>query len=357
MILTAVYDPCPESDGYTCWITEMPEVTSAGSTLDEARNNLRDALAFMLDYRHDEAYAHVAPGAFIEELDLESIDISCSPSQGEILESEISDEKVFGGILDNALKMMEKGSVMIVDGKPEMVQMSPDALELYEKAMERRADELAEAILENDIWREIPDERVKKKWNTKLNERRIREAPKTLFEDYENYYRKRSTIAARSSQKKAIHGVTLLNRSSQIEMINSVCYAEILQTGKVPKSTTPLSEQLAECERVISEADPSRYEESIRSYQMYIASVISKAVLNADSSFFRGLIKELELGQELAKANPTMKTGEIVLPALALISNLKRDNGWGNMDIIHSVENHWFSTEFHGLTSRIVVGV
>lgn len=40
--------------GYTCWITEMPEVISQGNTLEEARINLIDALKLTLEYKqHD----------------------------------------------------------------------------------------------------------------------------------------------------------------------------------------------------------------------------------------------------------------------------------------------------------------
>ena len=67
MKLTAIYEPCPEG-GYTCWIEEMPEVISQGDTLEEARVNLRDALNLMVEYRHDEARAQIAPSAVIEEL-------------------------------------------------------------------------------------------------------------------------------------------------------------------------------------------------------------------------------------------------------------------------------------------------
>ena len=67
MKLSAVYEPCPEG-GFTCWIEEMPEVISEGDTLEEARANLRDALALMVEYRHEEALTHRAPAAVVEEL-------------------------------------------------------------------------------------------------------------------------------------------------------------------------------------------------------------------------------------------------------------------------------------------------
>jgi predicted RNase H-like HicB family nuclease len=63
----AATTPCPEG-GFTCWIEEMPEVISQGDTFEEARVNLRDALNLMVEYRHDEARAQIAPSAVIEEL-------------------------------------------------------------------------------------------------------------------------------------------------------------------------------------------------------------------------------------------------------------------------------------------------
>ena len=65
MNLNAIFEPCPEG-GFTCWVEEMPEVISQGDTLEEARENLRDALALMVDYRRKEARASMAPSA-VEE--------------------------------------------------------------------------------------------------------------------------------------------------------------------------------------------------------------------------------------------------------------------------------------------------
>ena len=65
MNLNAIFEPCPEG-GFTCWVEELPEVISQGDTLEEARENLRDALALMVDYRREEARANMAPSA-VEE--------------------------------------------------------------------------------------------------------------------------------------------------------------------------------------------------------------------------------------------------------------------------------------------------
>jgi predicted RNase H-like HicB family nuclease len=48
---TAVFEEIPESDGggYLARIEELPEVITEGDTLEEARKNLRDALALVLE--------------------------------------------------------------------------------------------------------------------------------------------------------------------------------------------------------------------------------------------------------------------------------------------------------------------
>jgi predicted RNase H-like HicB family nuclease len=50
--LTAVFEPAPEG-GYTCQFEELPEVFSAGETLDEAKANLRDALTQVMEYHRE----------------------------------------------------------------------------------------------------------------------------------------------------------------------------------------------------------------------------------------------------------------------------------------------------------------
>lgn len=51
---TMVFEEAEEG-GYTCWIEEMPEVISEGSNLDEAKQNLFDALNLMMEFRREEA--------------------------------------------------------------------------------------------------------------------------------------------------------------------------------------------------------------------------------------------------------------------------------------------------------------
>jgi predicted RNase H-like HicB family nuclease len=51
MTLTAVFEEVPESDGggYIAYTEELPGATSEGDTLDEARDNLRDAIELLLE--------------------------------------------------------------------------------------------------------------------------------------------------------------------------------------------------------------------------------------------------------------------------------------------------------------------
>ena len=51
MVLTAVYEEVPESDGggYVAYTEELPGAITQGETLDEARANLRDAIELLLE--------------------------------------------------------------------------------------------------------------------------------------------------------------------------------------------------------------------------------------------------------------------------------------------------------------------
>ena len=51
MVLTAVYEEVPESDGggYVAYTEELPGAITEGDTLEEARENLRDAVAILLE--------------------------------------------------------------------------------------------------------------------------------------------------------------------------------------------------------------------------------------------------------------------------------------------------------------------
>jgi predicted RNase H-like HicB family nuclease len=51
MILTAVYEQVSKSegDGYVAYVEELPGAISEGDTLEEARENLRDAVELLLE--------------------------------------------------------------------------------------------------------------------------------------------------------------------------------------------------------------------------------------------------------------------------------------------------------------------
>jgi predicted RNase H-like HicB family nuclease len=51
IILTAVYEEVPQSDGggYVAYVEELPGAISEGDTLDQARENLRDAIEILLE--------------------------------------------------------------------------------------------------------------------------------------------------------------------------------------------------------------------------------------------------------------------------------------------------------------------
>jgi len=51
MVLTAVFEEVPKSDGggYLAYAEELPGAVSEGETLEEARENLRDAIAILLE--------------------------------------------------------------------------------------------------------------------------------------------------------------------------------------------------------------------------------------------------------------------------------------------------------------------
>jgi predicted RNase H-like HicB family nuclease len=50
-ILTAVYEQVSKSegDGHVAYVEELPGATSEGDTLEEARENLRDAVELLLE--------------------------------------------------------------------------------------------------------------------------------------------------------------------------------------------------------------------------------------------------------------------------------------------------------------------
>jgi len=57
MTLTAVFEEVPESDGGGCvaYTEELPGAVSEGDTLEETRDNLRDAVELLLVTRREDA--------------------------------------------------------------------------------------------------------------------------------------------------------------------------------------------------------------------------------------------------------------------------------------------------------------
>jgi predicted RNase H-like HicB family nuclease len=55
LTLTAVFEEVPASEGggYCAYVEELPGANTQGETLEEARENLRDAVALLLEARKD----------------------------------------------------------------------------------------------------------------------------------------------------------------------------------------------------------------------------------------------------------------------------------------------------------------
>ena len=63
---TAVFEPAPEG-GFAAYIEEIPGVNTQGETLEEARENLREALEMVLEARRELAEAAQAGRNVIRE--------------------------------------------------------------------------------------------------------------------------------------------------------------------------------------------------------------------------------------------------------------------------------------------------
>jgi len=62
--LTAVFEEVPASEGggYCAFCEEIPGAITQGDTLEEARENLKDAIQLMLETMRDETEKRVTPG-------------------------------------------------------------------------------------------------------------------------------------------------------------------------------------------------------------------------------------------------------------------------------------------------------
>ena len=63
---TAVFEPAAEG-GYAAYVEEIPGVNTQGETLEEARENLREALELVLDVRREMAEADQIGRSIIRE--------------------------------------------------------------------------------------------------------------------------------------------------------------------------------------------------------------------------------------------------------------------------------------------------
>ena len=72
MKLTAVFEPAPEG-GYTASVEEIPGAISEGETIEEARENLGDALRMLLECNRDIAREHGSQSAVRETLELAAV--------------------------------------------------------------------------------------------------------------------------------------------------------------------------------------------------------------------------------------------------------------------------------------------
>jgi predicted RNase H-like HicB family nuclease len=66
MHLKAVFEPSDEG-GYTVYVPSLPGCISEGDTLDEARQNIREAIALYLEPSDD---VQLPDGGFVEEMSL-----------------------------------------------------------------------------------------------------------------------------------------------------------------------------------------------------------------------------------------------------------------------------------------------
>ena len=69
MKLTAVYEKAEEG-GYIAYVAELPGANTQGETIDEARENLREAVSLLLECYREEADDRIARSAGSKKEDL-----------------------------------------------------------------------------------------------------------------------------------------------------------------------------------------------------------------------------------------------------------------------------------------------
>jgi predicted RNase H-like HicB family nuclease len=72
MKLTAAFIPAPEG-GFTALIEEIPGAIAEGETIEEARENLADALKLLLECNRELAREEEGSGAVRESLELAAV--------------------------------------------------------------------------------------------------------------------------------------------------------------------------------------------------------------------------------------------------------------------------------------------
>ncbi|MBA2736341.1 MAG: type II toxin-antitoxin system HicB family antitoxin [Pyrinomonadaceae bacterium] len=68
--LTAIYEKAEEG-GYVGYVAELPGANTQGETLEEVRENLREAVTLLLECYREEAEKHLSASAFKEDLNLQ----------------------------------------------------------------------------------------------------------------------------------------------------------------------------------------------------------------------------------------------------------------------------------------------
>jgi predicted RNase H-like HicB family nuclease len=63
---TAVFEPADEG-GYTAFVEELPGAISQGETLEEARQNLKEAIELILEVNREDALRDVQEATIIRE--------------------------------------------------------------------------------------------------------------------------------------------------------------------------------------------------------------------------------------------------------------------------------------------------
>ena len=69
LTFTAVFEEVPQTEGggYCAYVEELPGANTQGETLEDARENLKDAIKLLLDARREMLGEEVGPHRIIRE--------------------------------------------------------------------------------------------------------------------------------------------------------------------------------------------------------------------------------------------------------------------------------------------------